>query len=67
MPTYTYECTQGHEFDKRTTLAEAERTPLIPCPECEAKAKRVFRPFTAVNSTQSRLHRFRDRKRYTNW
>ena len=39
MPIYEYLCEKGHTFEKRQSFS-AE--PISICPECSAKAKRVF-------------------------
>jgi len=41
MPTYTYQCENGHEFDKITSVAEHSREAV--CPSCEAEAIQVIK------------------------
>lgn len=41
MPTYEFECTNGHRFEKfYRKIAAAE--PELPCPECGAPARRLI-------------------------
>mgnify|MGYP000420273367 CR=1 FL=1 len=51
MPVWTYECTAGHGFDRRDSIARREETPIIPCPECGADAKLVINWLPRVNNT----------------
>ncbi len=37
MPTYEYECSNGHRFDRVQKMADK---PVAKCPECGAKASR---------------------------
>lgn len=37
MPTYEYECTKGHQFDRVQKMSDK---PVAKCPECGAKASR---------------------------
>lgn len=34
MPTYTFRCNEGHEWDEQRTLDEESKTSLTPCPVC---------------------------------
>ncbi len=39
MPTYQYQCTSGHRFDRMQKMSDK---PLRKCPECGAKAERII-------------------------
>lgn len=52
MPTWTYECEQGHGFDRRDSIATREATPIIPCPTCQSPAKMVLAWAPRVNNTE---------------
>lgn len=44
MPTYTFECRQGHYHDRVLTMRQAHANMVSTCPECGMKAKRVYLP-----------------------
>lgn len=44
MPTYTYSCEQGHDFDAVVPIAEFESSQRIPCPAHDAMGERQFSP-----------------------
>jgi putative FmdB family regulatory protein len=39
MPTYEYQCVNGHAFERTQKMSDK---PLTKCPECGAKASRVI-------------------------
>ncbi len=39
MPTYEYECSKGHRFEKFQSMKDH---PLKTCPECKSKTKRLI-------------------------
>ena len=39
MPTYTYECTDGHRFEEKQKINDE---PLTKCTECKKDAKRII-------------------------
>lgn len=44
MPTYTYSCVEGHEFDAVVPIAEFETSARLPCPEHGTEGVRRFSP-----------------------
>ena len=45
MPTYSYRCTKGHEFEVFQSMADE---PVKRCPECKSKVQRVYTPVGIV-------------------
>ena len=46
MPIYEYECRKcGHKFEEKQGFHDK---PGAACPQCKAKAKRVFRPSPVI-------------------
>jgi len=51
MPTYVYECSQGHETD-HWCASMFKRPKTIRCPRCSRRASQGFTPFKFTNPTR---------------
>ncbi len=69
MPTYTYRCKNGHQFDVLLTFAEGDRKKTLRCKECQAMAARTLATgLLDINSSKTPQKAIgKDRKRFTNW
>ena len=68
MPIYTYNCKNGHEFDRMLKFTEIDKR--VRCPECKTAGKRkLIQDFADRNSTKERSNNSKalTRKRFTNW
>ena len=46
MPTYSFKCACGHEFDQYHCLADIDKAAT--CPKCRGSARRQFTPGTIL-------------------
>jgi len=45
VPTYTYRCSNGHDFELKQTFSAATKQP---CPQCGVVARRTINPVGVV-------------------
>ncbi len=57
MPIYVYQCENGHVFEVYQKFSDP---PLETCPECSAKARRVFLPPNKSSACYEDYKEFKD-------